>query len=93
VSTEKDGETELEVLVFQGEDANVAGNEFLGAVKVSGLPSGPRGAVQVAITLELDAGTPREVTVMTVGPEGRVTVDLGADAARVRRICHPHQMV
>jgi hypothetical protein len=40
----------------------------------------------VRVTLELDAGAPREVTVMTVGPEGRVTVDLGADAARVRRI-------
>jgi neutral ceramidase len=40
----------------------------------------------VRVTLELDAGAPREVTVMTVGADGRVTVDLGADAARVRRV-------
>ncbi|MFZ5446672.1 MAG: TIGR02266 family protein [Myxococcota bacterium] len=55
LSTQKDDETELEVMVFQGEDSNVAGNEFLGAVTISGLPKGPKGSVQVAITLGLDA--------------------------------------
>lgn len=43
------------MLVFQGEDNNVSGNEFLGAVKIDGLPKGPKGAVQVAITITLDA--------------------------------------
>ena len=55
LSTQKDDETELEVMVFQGEDSNVAGNEFLGAVTISGLPKGPAGSVQVAVTLGLDA--------------------------------------
>lgn len=55
ISTQKNDETELEVMVFQGEDSNVAGNEFLGAVTITGLPKGPAGAVQVAITLGLDA--------------------------------------
>ncbi|MFO0595059.1 MAG: Hsp70 family protein [Myxococcaceae bacterium] len=55
LSTQKDGETELEVLVYQGEDSNVAGNEFLGSVLITGLPKGPAGAVQVAVTLSLDA--------------------------------------
>ena len=55
ISTQKNDETELEVMVFQGEDSNVAGNEFLGAVTISGLPKGPAGSVQVAITLGLDA--------------------------------------
>jgi molecular chaperone DnaK (HSP70) len=55
LSTQRDDETELEVMVFQGEDSNVAGNEFLGAVTITGLPKGPKGAVQVAVTLGLDA--------------------------------------
>ncbi|MBL8915236.1 MAG: Hsp70 family protein, partial [Archangium sp.] len=55
ISTQKDNETELEVMVFQGEDSNVAGNEFLGAVQIAGLPKGPAGTVQVAVTLSLDA--------------------------------------
>ncbi len=55
ISTQKNDETELEVMVFQGEDSNVAGNEFLGAVTISGLPKGLAGSVQVAVTLGLDA--------------------------------------
>ncbi len=55
ISTQKDNETELEVMIFQGEDSNVAGNEFLGALTITGLPKAPKGAVQVAVTLGLDA--------------------------------------
>jgi molecular chaperone DnaK len=55
LSTHKDNQTELEVLFFQGEDSNVAGNEFLGAMKVDGLMKGPKGSVQIAITISLDA--------------------------------------
>jgi molecular chaperone DnaK len=55
ISTQKNDESELEVMVFQGEDSNVAGNEFLGAITITGLPKGPAGSVQVAVTLGLDA--------------------------------------
>ncbi|MER2562065.1 MAG: TIGR02266 family protein [Myxococcaceae bacterium] len=55
LSTHLDNQTELEVLIFQGEDSNVAGNEFLGAMKIEGLPKGPKGSVQIAITVSLDA--------------------------------------
>jgi len=55
ISTTEDDQRELEVLVFQGEDGNVAGNEFLGALKLTGLPKGAKGTVQVAITIALDA--------------------------------------
>jgi hypothetical protein len=40
----------------------------------------------VRLTFELDVGAPREETVMTVGADGLVTVDLGMFAARVRRV-------
>ncbi len=55
ISTQQHEQTELEVLIFQGEDANVAGNEFVGAITISDLPKGPAGSVQVAVTVSLDA--------------------------------------
>lgn len=61
ISTQKDGETSLEVMIFQGEDSNVASNEFLGVVTIAGLPKGPKGSVQVAVTLTLDAECVLEV--------------------------------
>lgn len=55
ISTQKDNQTEMEVMVFQGEDSNVAGNEFVGAVTISGLPKGRAGSVRVGVTVGLDA--------------------------------------
>ena len=55
ISTHEDNQEVLEVMLFQGEDANVAGNELLGAVHIDGLPRGPKGSVQVAVSLSLDA--------------------------------------
>jgi molecular chaperone DnaK len=55
VSTQEDEQTALEIMVFQGEDSMVAANEFLGALRIDGLPKAPKGAVQVAVTLKLDA--------------------------------------
>jgi molecular chaperone DnaK len=55
VSTQEDNQTALEVMLFQGEDSQVAANEFLGALRIDGLPKAPKGAIQVAVTLKLDA--------------------------------------
>jgi molecular chaperone DnaK (HSP70) len=55
VSTQADNQDKLELMIFQGEDGHVSANEFLGAVEVEGLPRGPKGAVQVAVTLQLDS--------------------------------------
>jgi molecular chaperone DnaK (HSP70) len=55
VSTQTDDQEMLELMIFQGEDAHVSANEFLGAVHVEGLPKGPKGSVQVAVTLQLDS--------------------------------------
>ncbi len=55
VSTQTDHQEMLELMIFQGEDAHVSANEFVGAVHVEGLPKGPKGSVQVAVTLQLDS--------------------------------------
>ncbi len=55
LATSQDDETAIEFSVFQGEETNVAGNEYLGTVRIEGLPKMPKGAVKVAVTLRLDA--------------------------------------
>jgi molecular chaperone DnaK len=53
LTTVKDGQAEIEVAVFQGDSAQVTECEYLGTVRVSGLPPGPRGTVKVAIEFAL----------------------------------------
>ncbi len=55
VSTSKDDEEHLELNLFQGEDAQVGGNEYLGTVSIDGLPKGPKGTVRVVVNVKLDA--------------------------------------
>jgi molecular chaperone DnaK (HSP70) len=54
LTTSKDGETNLELNLFQGEDSRVDGNEYLGTVNVTGFPKGPKASVQVTVQVKLD---------------------------------------
>ncbi|WP_326491748.1 TIGR02266 family protein [Myxococcus stipitatus] len=55
LSTNKDNEEFLELSIFQGEDSHISANEYLGTVRIEGLPKGPKGSVRVAVTLKLDS--------------------------------------
>ena len=55
VSTARDDEELLELSIFQGEDNHISANEYLGTVRLEGLPKGPKGTVRVAVTIKLDA--------------------------------------
>ncbi|WP_224244643.1 TIGR02266 family protein [Hyalangium gracile] len=55
VSTARDDEEVLELSIFQGEDNHISANEYLGTVRLEGLPPGPKGSVRVAVTIKLDA--------------------------------------
>ncbi|MBN1204861.1 MAG: TIGR02266 family protein [Myxococcaceae bacterium] len=55
VSTARDNEEVLELSIFQGEDNHISANEYLGTVRMEGLPKGPKGSVRVAVTIKLDA--------------------------------------
>ncbi len=43
VSTSRDNEEVLELSIFQGEDNHISANEYLGTVRLEGLPAGPEG--------------------------------------------------
>ena len=62
LTTHRDNQAELEVSIFQGESNRVAENEFLGTLKLSGLPHRPRGEVQVTITFEVNNESLLKVT-------------------------------
>ncbi|RYZ35767.1 MAG: TIGR02266 family protein [Myxococcaceae bacterium] len=55
ISTSQDNEERMELSIFQGEDNHISANEYLGTVRVEGLPKGPKGSVRVAVTLKLDS--------------------------------------
>jgi molecular chaperone DnaK len=55
VSTSRDNEEVLELSIFQGEDNHISANEYLGTVRLEGLPMGPKGSVRVAVTIKMDA--------------------------------------
>ncbi|MBL9039359.1 MAG: Hsp70 family protein [Archangium sp.] len=55
LTTSRDDETSLELQLFQGEDSDLSNNDYLGTARIEGLPKGPKGSVQVAVTVRLDA--------------------------------------
>jgi molecular chaperone DnaK len=55
MATTRDGQTEFELVVLQGESERAEECAYLGTVRLSGLPPGPRGMVKIAVTFELGA--------------------------------------
>jgi molecular chaperone DnaK len=55
LATTRDGQTEFELVVLQGEGPRAADCEYLGTLTLAGLPKGPRGMVKIAVTFELGA--------------------------------------
>jgi molecular chaperone DnaK len=55
LATTKDGQTEFELVVLQGEGPVAGDCEYLGTLTLAGLPPGPRGMVKIAVTFELGA--------------------------------------
>jgi len=55
LATVRDGQTELELAVFQGDSPRVSECEHLGTLRVTDLPPRPRGAVKVAVEFALGA--------------------------------------
>jgi molecular chaperone DnaK len=71
LATVRDGQTELELAVFQGDSPRVSGCEHLGTLRVTDLPPRPRGAVKVAVEFALGADGILSVTARDLA-SGRV---------------------
>ncbi|KAI9176130.1 Hsp70 ATPase ssc1 [Blastocladiella emersonii ATCC 22665] len=54
-STAADGQTQVEIRVFQGERELVRDNKLLGNFQLGGLPPAPKGVPQIEVTFDIDA--------------------------------------
>ncbi|PZD71729.1 Chaperone protein DnaK [Acaryochloris thomasi RCC1774] len=54
-STATDGQTCVEIQVYQGERAMVKDNRCLGNFELTGIPAAPRGVPQIEVTFDIDA--------------------------------------
>ncbi|AFG35625.1 chaperone protein DnaK [Fervidobacterium pennivorans DSM 9078] len=54
-TTAEDGQTSVEVRVYQGERAMARDNIFLGSFQLVGIPPAPRGVPQIEVTFDIDA--------------------------------------
>jgi molecular chaperone DnaK len=54
-STAADGQTQVEIKVFQGEREMATANKLLGQFNLTGIPPAPRGVPQVEVTFDVDA--------------------------------------
>lgn len=54
-STAADGQTAVDVVVYQGERQAASQNKLLGRFQLTGIPPAPRGVPQVEVTFDIDA--------------------------------------
>ncbi len=54
-STAADGQTAVDVVVYQGERSAASQNKLLGRFQLTGIPPAPRGVPQVEVTFDIDA--------------------------------------
>lgn len=55
-STAADGQTAIEVKIYQGERELVRDNKLLGNFNLVGIPPAPKGVPQIEITFDINAG-------------------------------------
>ncbi len=75
-STAEDGQTAVDVRVFQGERKMAEHNRLLGTFRLEGIPPAPRGMPQIAVTFDIDANGILNVSAKdkATGKENKVTI-------------------
>jgi molecular chaperone DnaK len=88
LATTKDGQTEFELVIVQGESPIAAECEYLGMLKLVGLPSGPRGMVKIAVSFELGAECLLTVTAreLNTGRQVQAVMSTREGPAAARRL-------
>jgi molecular chaperone DnaK len=75
-STAEDGQTAVDIKVFQGERPMAADNMLLGQFRLDGIPPAPRGMPQVEVTFDIDANGILNVNAVdkATGREQKITI-------------------
>ena len=86
LATTHDGQTEFELAVVQGDAPVAADCEYLGTVRLDGLPSGPRGMVKIAVGFELGAECLLTITARELQTNRAVQTSFAARAPPARQV-------
>jgi len=75
-STAADGQTSVDIRVFQGEREMAADNKLIGNFQLTGIPPAPRGVPQIEVTFDIDANGIVHVSAKDLGTgnEQKVTI-------------------
>jgi molecular chaperone DnaK len=75
-STAADGQTSVDIKVYQGEREMAADNKLLGNFQLTGIPPAPRGVPQIEVTFDIDANGIVHVSArdMGTGNEQKITI-------------------
>jgi molecular chaperone DnaK len=77
-STAADGQTSVDIRVFQGEREMASDNKMLGNFQLSGIPAAPRGVPQIEVTFDIDANGIVHVTAKDLGTGNEQKITLTA---------------
>lgn len=75
-STAADGQTSVDIKVYQGERPMAADNKLLGNFQLTGIPPAPRGVPQIEVTFDIDANGIVNVSARDLGTgnEQKITI-------------------
>ena len=75
-STAADGQTSVDIKVYQGEREMAADNKLLGNFQLTGIPPAPRGVPQIEVTFDIDANGIVHVSARDLGTgnEQKITI-------------------
>jgi molecular chaperone DnaK len=91
-STAEDGQTAVDIKVFQGERPMAADNMLLGQFRLDGIPPAPRGMPQIEVSFDIDANGILNVNAMdkATGREQKITITASTNLnqADIDRMMH-----
>jgi molecular chaperone DnaK len=97
-STAEDGQTAVDIKIYQGEREMAADNMLLGQFRLEGIPPAPRGVPQIEVTFDIDANGILNVSAKdkATGKEQRITITAStnlskADIERLVREAREHE--
>jgi molecular chaperone DnaK len=83
-STAEDGQTAVDVKVYQGERPLAADNMLLGQFRLEGIPPAPRGVPQIEVTFDIDANGILNVAARdkATGKEQKITITASTNLSK-----------
>jgi len=83
-STAEDGQTAVDIKVYQGERPMAADNMLLGQFRLEGIPPAPRGVPQIEVTFDIDANGILNVSAKdkATGREQQITITASTNLSK-----------